>query len=537
MRVLVFLTSMILASTGLAGYQLTADEKLSDFEQLNAQIDANYGPKIYKQQIIHLDFSRLREDYRQRIRNSATNAEFYYLLVEYVAEHKDGHFGAKLPTDYVVSIPVTTDLVDGKVLIDTVDRSKLSTEAFRFERGDEIVAVDGQPAADLVSQLAKYVGNGYELSARRIAAQAVFFRRALLFPAPEGKEVTISVRKGLVVETVKLEWKTTGTALDEIIPKTVPKSLRRGRAHYDQLSSVDAVESVIGRERLERSYQCSGQTRIAIPKDATILMKEPFVAYYHPTAKGNVGYLRIPHYTPDPKPGTTIRQYEVFFRKYEWAVSELEKNTVGLIIDQDHNCGGSIEYMHQLISLFAVKPFKPMQFELRASKSEYLGYVKSLKEEVIANSIDEKRGQKVADLILNSWKDNRYLTPQTSIGGADFVQPNFVHYTKPILILIDEMSGSGGDGFPAMMQGIGRATLFGTRTMGLGGHVENMPALWNSGINVRMTKSLFYRPDGVPVENNGAHPDIPYTITRDDFVDQYRGYQAAYLKALLEKIP
>ena len=51
-----------------------------------------------------------------------------------------------------------------------------------------------------------------------------------------------------------------------------------------------------------------------------------------------------------------------------------------------------------------------------------------------------------------------------------------------------------------------------------------------------MTKSLFYRPDGVAVENHGAEPNIPYTITRDDFIYEYKGYQKAYLAALFEMI-
>ena len=58
----------------------------------------------------------------------------------------------------------------------------------------------------------------------------------------------------------------------------------------------------------------------------------------------------------------------------------------------------------------------------------------------------------------------------------------------------------------------------------------------NSGMLVYITKSLFYRPDGVAVENNGAEPDIQYTPTRQDLMGGYKGYQSFYLMALLEKI-
>ncbi len=104
-------------------------------------------------------------------------------------------------------------------------------------------------------------------------------------------------------------------------------------------------------------------------------------------------------------------------------------------------------------------------------------------------------------------------------------------------MLIDEMSGSGGDAFPSLMKGYGRATLVGTRTMGLGGHVEEQPNLTYSQLSWRTTKSLFYRPDGVAVENNGAVPDYPYTITREDFMYEYADYQKFYLNVLFSKLP
>jgi C-terminal processing protease CtpA/Prc len=128
------------------------------------------------------------------------------------------------------------------------------------------------------------------------------------------------------------------------------------------------------------------------------------------------------------------------------------------------------------------------------------------------------------------------MTALTSIDGQDLIQPNAVHYTKPIVMLIDEMSGSGGDAFPSLMKGYGRAKLVGTRTMGLGGHVVAQPALFYSQITPEMTKSLFYRPDGVAVENNGAVPDYPYTITRNDFMYKYVDYRNFYTDKIMQLV-
>lgn len=527
-------------STAFAGFQMTLEEKLADFDQLNSQIEAHYGPKLYKKDSIRLDLSALRSQYRATIAKSTTNAEFYYSMVKYVAEFKDGHFSIRIPTDYTVSLPIHTDLVENRVLIDAFDATKFKTGQFPFQRGDEVVALDGVPTSEVLKDLSQYIVSGRDLSIKKRAAMSLFVRGARIFPPPANKTVQVSVRRGTstIIETVELEWVRTGTPLDEMSPLNKPLFVtkHKSQTNYDLLSTRESWETLLGKERMERSFQCSGTTRIAIPKDATVLMKEPFVVYFHPTEKGNVGYVRIPHYMPPPKPGSMEPDYEGWFRRYEWALSVLEQNTVGLIIDQDHNCGGSVDYLHRMVSLFMDTPFKPMQFELRASKTEYLGFMDWAKTGTIPDSIEQKNVLKVANLILESWKSNVFLTPQTSVAGEEFIYPNPVRYSKPIVMLIDEMSGSGGDAFPAQMQGFGRATLVGTTTSGLGGHVNAMAPLNNSGMLINMTQSLFFRPDGVAVENNGAVPDVPYTITRDDFVYGYKNYQSFYLDVLFSKL-
>ncbi len=128
------------------------------------------------------------------------------------------------------------------------------------------------------------------------------------------------------------------------------------------------------------------------------------------------------------------------------------------------------------------------------------------------------------------------MTPKTTFRAGRLLQPNPIRYTKPVLMLIDELSGSGGDAFPAMMQGLGRAKLMGTRTMGAGGHVLELSALNFSANELRITKSLFYHPNGTPVENNGVTPDFAYPITRSDFLNEYQDYQKAAVEKLLGMI-
>ncbi len=518
---------------------LTLDQKLSDFQQLNQTVESGYGPYQYKNEALGYNLLQLKAKYEERIRETRGNRDFYYLLKQYIAEFHDGHFRAELPTTHTKSLPITTEWVNGQILIDTVDRTVLPVEKFPFERGDEIVTVNGRPVMDEVNELKSYFGSGFHLSETRRGARLIFRRPGYALPVPTAATIVVEIRKGETVKTIELEWIEKGQPLDEILLPQLgqPMAARAMNLNLKLLSTISDWSRLLGSENLESSYQCSGTTRVAIPEGATMILQEPFVAYYHSTAKGNIGYLRIPHYYWQWADGDDPAYAEKVFDQYQYVISVLEQNTVGLIIDQDHNCGGSVDFLEAQLGLFLSTPYKPMQFRFRGTKANFLEFKKGQEDYTTPNTLAYNLMQKVVDAIGLAWTSGVYMTELIGIDGDDVLQPNFVNYTKPIVMTIDEMSGSGGDAFPAMMQGFGRAKLVGTRTSGLGGHVTEIPALNYTGLTVDMTKSLFYRPDGVPVENNGAVPDLNYVITRDDFMNEYRDYQKFYLDVLFGLLP
>lgn len=512
---------------------LTVEEKLADLQQLSSTIRANYGPLKYKNEVFKLSVDDLEKAYSEKVKQTKTNGAFYYLMVRFVAEFKDSHFSLRLPTTHRSKLGFSTDLIQGKVLIDVIDRTVLPESEFPYQKGDEIVKFDGEPTADVVARLETHYGMGNQEAAKRLAAMALSNRAGSVFPVKSG-EVTLEIRKGQteVIDTVKTKWFLSGKPMDEL-----DKSNRKLKAtDYDQLS-VTYLLNDLSNEKTEQAFRCSGNTRTEIPKDATILMTKPFVAYYHPTDKGNVGYLRIPQYTAANDSG--VSEYDLRFAQYEYMISILEEKTVGLVIDQDHNCGGSVDYLQRMVSLFAKSPFKPLQFTFLGTKSESLMFNKWLTETSTASGTDTLEYQlfsKVVNMVNAAWEKGDFMTSMTSFSGEETVAPHSIRYSKPIVMLVDELSGSGGDAFPAVMQGIKRATLIGNRTMGAGGHVQEQPSLFNSGLTVRMTKSLFYRPDGVAVENNAVSPDVQYLPTREDFLNGYREYQKFYLNELAKQL-
>ncbi len=524
---------------------LTLEQKLADFHQLVDSIDNSYGPKFYKEEQGIASLKTLVPKYEAEISQTETDDEFHYAMVRFVAEFKDGHFGISAPFDFAQYPPFNTDLVNGRVLITKIDDATLPEDLKgKLAVGDEVLSVNNEPINALLNRLSKHIPSGQDNTIRRIAAWTVLSRRSNILPGFTNDEVEFEIKKGdsKIREALKVKLTAAGERLPsaQILGLTRPQILQ-GEQYFQQMQILSTENMLRGAPQavLDRSFMCSGGSRIDRPKDATVIVEKPFVAHYYPTEKGNIGYLRIPHYSPYPESEEEKSVSDIGalrMAQYQFAVQELEKNTVGLIIDQDHNCGGSVFWLEEFLGLFMDKPYEPMKFRFRASREEYLGWSEELENsKAYESTIWYKHWTAVVELVKTHWLMGDYLTDFSSFSNATY-QPNSVRYTKPIIVLIDELSGSGGDAFPSLIQGYGRAKLLGTTTSGLGGHVVPLPPLTFSRMQIRITKSMFYRPDGVPVENNGAVPDIPYSITEDDIRYGFRPYREFYTEKILEEV-
>lgn len=539
MKLIAFFVALGLSFQVIAA-QLTVEEKTLDFQQLIGRMKASYGPLVYKKEKLGIDMDQLQAQYLRQIQQSKNNTDFYYLIGQFIAEFKDSHTAAMLPSDKKASLPFFVELVQDKVLIEKVNEDLMPADQFPFHRGDEIIAIDGVPVTQVVKELMSYVGEGYEKTQKHYATWMLTARRAARVPTPSG-QVTLTVRPyGKVeIQTQSFNWKISGEDTPETLTEMIERittfsgSFLRKASIKEQALTMFGTTDSSGKQKIERSFFCSGTSRIEKPENATIISEEPFVSYYWPTEKGNVGYVRIPHYSPEGDDAE--KAIAGYFAQYEKVISILEKNTVGLVIDQDHNCGGYVDLVDAMVGLFMDKPYHPMSFRLVANKENYLEYKKYVAEaDKLSLNYDNLVG--VMNTVKDSWVKGDRMTPFITLNGNEWNYPNSVHYTKPVVMLIDEMSGSGGDGFPSLMQGYGRVKLIGTRTMGAGGHVTENEPLNYSQIKVNMTRSQFFRPDGVAVENNGAVPDYPYEITVDDFVNGYKNYRAFYTQKLLEQL-
>jgi C-terminal processing protease CtpA/Prc len=155
--------------------------------------------------------------------------------------------------------------------------------------------------------------------------------------------------------------------------------------------------------------------------------------------------------------------------------------------------------------------------------------------------------------VQQAYSENRGMTGPLPLCTQTLDRPaakdsrgNVIAYTKPLIVLTDEMSASGADAFPAMLQDAQRGLIVGWRTMGAGGDVIDVPATTYSGGNTRVTESLMIRKNPVMtsdfpaapyVENIGVRPDIQIDyMTKENLLQKGKPFVDAFTQVIVDQI-
>ena len=592
LSVMLCFTFLGLSQVIAAGLPFTSAEKIADFDALTASILAAYAPLHYKankgflqkpaktgsfdKDFHAVDWDTYRKVYRSRISKTKNNKEFYQMLSNFVAGFKDGHFNIHSGSRSVSGVPMVVMNLNGKpTFLRGPDPSKyppaIQAPFLGIQAGDEVLSIDGVSVEDEIIRLSRSVSWGSRAGLRSVVTGLLFLRPIAYFPEGQFKSLTTTVEfmsratgnvysKDLPV----LYRYESADALDGFVPPVgagavVVPSKKAPTAHQEQPKASSnkglassffadeldlgdlsqtaphisitkdwAAEAVgVSQEESMFNYSCNPVSRIPVPQGATMVVPhKPFTAYYYPTSLGNVGYIRIPHYL--------FPNGDVAFAAYQFAVREMKANTVALILDQDHNCGGSVGFAYKFVSLFIQETIETTKFSFRASRIDYKTYSTAFAKYSPFN-VFYKVFENFVTLLKTHWENGDRLTDPTNVVFGSMIKPDELAYDKPILMLIDSRSGSGGDAVPSLLQSSG-VTLLGTTTAGLGGHIGRIAPLPTSQLKTVLTKSLFYRHDGVAIENNGVVPDINYEIGFEDIQSKFVTYKDFYTEKVLDLV-
>lgn len=190
-----------------------------------------------------------------------------------------------------------------------------------------------------------------------------------------------------------------------------------------------------------------------------------------------------------------------FIAIYEWdddatpdqfsEVLENMRNTRGLIIDVRLNGGGAEPLAEKVAGRFLQKPFVYAYSQFRNGPQH-------------SNLTD-----KIA----------RKLSP-----GGPWC------YDRPVVLLIGQKCMSSNESFIAMMSGGTNVVIMGDRTCGSSGNQHLVPLPLDMTVSV--PKWIDYLPDGMPLDERGFQPQVPFTATTGAF----EGTRDDLLTAALERL-
>ena len=135
---------LITLSLGILSAQLTPDQRVFDFQGISALYAKRYAPYDWKKQAFGFDLLDFKA-WLDRVRAAKDDLEFFEIEAEYVASLNDTHSGFHMTSSFFATLGITVDIYDGKVLIDSINRTALLVADYPFAIGDELVSLDGKP--------------------------------------------------------------------------------------------------------------------------------------------------------------------------------------------------------------------------------------------------------------------------------------------------------------------------------------------------------------------------------------------------------
>jgi hypothetical protein len=560
----------------------TKEEQKVALDAILAELKTHYGMIKFKAETFGVNYDALRKKYARLI-DSATTLEEYAGLVKPVprpilseedfrqlmiglgAEFRDGHTNILRQTDKAWTLGLRVAAIDGRLYV-TGFRDDLfkPSDAFpRIEIGDEIVSLDGVSVQDLAKQNLLYVQSAtyttrYHRALELIPNPSLRWLRAKETGAPATLKLSRPAKDKPVEITASLHWMSTRD-LEELrtfqryIDPTPPKAKKKTTYAFGEMGRTE-------------SYFNAGLQKLGLPAGSIIDLGTLFNTQIQEAIKAKKAGLPCDEKLAALKPITRLPVYLVRYEGKQLAVlrvpdyhpadlvaelkwlnaiiPQIEGASDALIIDQLSNGGGYIYHFARFLSHFATNgPMKLGTMDAKLSETMFRHHKLDDPDQNTTNKIYGDRPNFV-DLALHrkAYEELRkkfeagekWSGPVSFFTGGSELLPgeeglavgaNGALYTKPLMVLSDQRSGSGGDFMPSAMQANKRGIIFGETSMGLGGPVyRQQDAMPGSEMFMRCTWGFCLRADGMPIENIGVVPDVERNVTLADLKEGFSTY-------------
>jgi hypothetical protein len=588
-----FITILMHPLSGSSFEDQKKEKMIQDLAVIKHHLEISYAPAEWKKHYSGWSLEESFEKCKQKILDTPniTVKQFQKIVKSFLNSLNDYHVGVYFISTEQASLPFTVKGADHRYIIDWVDPLRLPPSHFPIHVGDELLEFDGQPVAQVIEELKSVEISANPMTDQRMAEMSLTHRSGCFADDAPNKAIMIKTlsSQSNKIEHCQIRWQYTPEQMInpfdfmesiDLLSKNAPFGFKNRDKKFLSLKMVNPLHlAMMGRGDRPNAL---GSKKGFVPPLGEIIWEpgqdessgeflrlfdelygletsddhetgdEPnlktdfFHSYIYQHPQGlKVGFIRVPTYSNVSK--DNLKDLEKLILYYN-------DHTDALIIDQQNNPGGAHNIVYTIASMLTDKPLitplHRMKLTNKIAADAYKNIAEIKKLESMLELIDqlgsddgELNFQEILflkahfEFILAEWKAGRVLTNPIHLLHTDYINPHpTVRYTKPILLLINELDFSGGDFMVAIMQDANRASLFGERTAGAGGVVEKISFPNINGIKFfTYTSTIAERVGNKKIEDLGVEPDFPYQLTIEDLRDGYYDYKKA-INAALEKI-
>lgn len=475
------------------------------------------------------------------------------ILMDFIYSMRDYHVSIRFVSTEASTLPLTIRSAEGRYFIVHIDTTKLNPKLYPFQVGDEVLKLNNRPVQEVVAELKSQTTENVNGTDAALAELNLTNRRRARGLTPEKGPVTLEVKSKSTGEIYSRQIIWNYTPEDVLVrPDRLVAKMKREDTRLAETALIPHFQMSSHLDRVTDNPHELGSRNSYLPKLGEPIWESApsdyFQAYTYKNAAGKtIGVIRIRSYSFES---------DVFYNRaatsFSNIVNQMQESTDALVIDQLNNPGGSVFYLYALASSLSPQPLATPRHVMSITPAEVSQCVSTNK--VLAQiQTDEEARMMVGEVIhgypvslqfvqfyraycqtfIEDWAKGQKMSRPFWIAGVDQINPapNGA-YTKPIMVLVNELDFSGGDFFPTILQDNKRATIFGVRTSGAGGYVHEFTFPNLLGIDVfRVTQSIAYRSSQNPIENLGVTPDIQHALTANDRQNNYVDYVKAVTAA------
>jgi hypothetical protein len=516
---------------------------LNDLEIIKHTFQTGYAPAEWKKTCFGWDLEEEIEKARHQVLEAPgilTTKEFQRILKNFFASTKDYHVGAHFFSTESAILPFTIQGANGRYFFTSIQKDLLSEEdPFPFSVGDEVLLFDEVPIDQVVSDFRENeIGSNHYQTDQALAEMYLTKRDGRsAHTVPQGSILITGIKKDSMTSiSHMLEWKYRPEKITSAFLKQAKKGKRESFFNHSDFM-WPRYESWAKMNADDEDLVGLGSKKSALPPLGTITWESNRNCFFHaylfelPSRKMGA-YIRIPEYP------TGDDEAILEFAKI---IQRVQKHADVLVIDQLFNPGGDVLFLHDLASMLTDTPLAFIKHREMINQSD-VSHAACL-EEILSQDtspLDLTESElNYCRFIAEEWNQGRQFTSLYPISGIDQIVPHpHTRYTKPLLILVNSLSVSCGDLFPAIMQDNKRAIIIGTRTAGAGGEVKRFSFPNLSGLfYFSYTGSLAERHHQQLIENQGVMPDIIYEVSENDLMNEYADYRKKIIETMESLIP